>query len=152
MLALFLPLLLLSYSFFFFPLLLFSSSFFFFSSFPSSSSSSSSSSSFSSSSSSSSLGCGFTHQAVATECQANFLNVCVASIASKWFGEGEKYAQAIFTLASKIAPTVIFIDEVDGLLVRACVCVCGAFVCVAVCVGEWVVVVSVSDAWSAALT
>jgi SpoVK/Ycf46/Vps4 family AAA+-type ATPase len=37
----------------------------------------------------------------------------MASISSKWFGEGEKYARAVFTLASKIAPSVIFIDEVD---------------------------------------
>lgn len=37
----------------------------------------------------------------------------MSAIGSKWFGEGEKYARAIFTLASKIAPCVIFIDEVD---------------------------------------
>jgi SpoVK/Ycf46/Vps4 family AAA+-type ATPase len=39
----------------------------------------------------------------------------MSTIASKWFGEGEKYARAIFTLASKIAPTVVFIDEVDSV-------------------------------------
>ncbi len=55
-------------------------------------------------------------KAVATECKANFINVSMASIGSKWFGEGEKYAQAIFTLASKISPSVIFIDEVDSIL------------------------------------
>jgi hypothetical protein len=40
----------------------------------------------------------------------------MASLASKWFGEGEKCARALFTLAYKIAPCVIFIDEVDSLL------------------------------------
>ncbi len=40
-------------------------------------------------------------------------DISMASIGSKWFGEGEKYARAVFTLASKIAPSVIFIDEVD---------------------------------------
>jgi len=40
----------------------------------------------------------------------------MATISSKWFGEGEKFARAVFTLAKKIAPSVIFIDEVDSLL------------------------------------
>lgn len=30
----------------------------------------------------------------------------------QWFGEGEKYVKAVFTLASKIAPSVVFVDEV----------------------------------------
>jgi ATP-dependent Zn protease len=55
-------------------------------------------------------------QAVATEGRANFINISAASVGSKWFGEGEKYAMAIFTLASKLSPCVIFIDEVDSLL------------------------------------
>jgi SpoVK/Ycf46/Vps4 family AAA+-type ATPase len=40
----------------------------------------------------------------------------MSTIGSKWFGEGEKYAKAVFTLASKISPSVIFIDEVDSIL------------------------------------
>jgi len=44
--------------------------------------------------------------------------VSMASIGSKWFGEGEKYARAVFTLASKISPCVIFMDEVDSILGR----------------------------------
>lgn len=55
-------------------------------------------------------------KAVATEAGANFLNVSMSSVASKWFGEGERYMRAVFTLASKIAPAVIFIDEVDSML------------------------------------
>ncbi|MQL90414.1 hypothetical protein Taro_022999, partial [Colocasia esculenta] len=35
-----------------------------------------------------------------------------------WFGEGEKYVKAVFSLASKIAPSVVFVDEVDSLLGR----------------------------------
>jgi len=33
----------------------------------------------------------------------------------QWFGEAEKYVKAVFTLASKISPSVIFIDEVRWL-------------------------------------
>ena len=55
-------------------------------------------------------------KAIAKESGANFLNINISSITSKWFGEGEKFARAVFTLASKITPCVIFIDEVDSLL------------------------------------
>lgn len=55
-------------------------------------------------------------KAVATEAGANFINISMSNITSKWFGEGEKYVKAIFSLASKIAPTVVFVDEVDSML------------------------------------
>ncbi|ONK78664.1 uncharacterized protein A4U43_C02F21160 [Asparagus officinalis] len=57
-------------------------------------------------------------KAVATEAGANFINISSSSITSKWFGEAEKYVKAIFSLASKISPSVIFIDEVDSMLSR----------------------------------
>ncbi|XP_073113894.1 uncharacterized protein [Elaeis guineensis] len=57
-------------------------------------------------------------KAVATEAGANFINVSMSSITSKWFGEGEKYVKAVFSLASKIAPSVVFVDEVDSMLGR----------------------------------
>lgn len=57
-------------------------------------------------------------KAVATESGANFLSISMSSIGSKWFGEGEKYARAVFTLASKLSPCVVFIDEVDAILGR----------------------------------
>ncbi|XP_050870372.1 outer mitochondrial transmembrane helix translocase [Lathyrus oleraceus] len=55
-------------------------------------------------------------KAIATEAGANFINVSLSSIISKWSGESEKYIKALFSIAHKIAPTVIFIDEVDSLL------------------------------------
>ncbi|KAH9299134.1 hypothetical protein KI387_030816, partial [Taxus chinensis] len=57
-------------------------------------------------------------KAVATEARANFINISISSITSMMFGESEKYIRAIFSLASKISPCVIFIDEVDSLLGR----------------------------------
>nr|CAB3466113.1 unnamed protein product [Digitaria exilis] len=55
-------------------------------------------------------------KAVATEGGASFINVSMSSVTSMWFGETEKYVKAIFSLASKISPSVIFVDEVDRLL------------------------------------
>ncbi|GFY98720.1 AAA-type ATPase family protein [Actinidia rufa] len=57
-------------------------------------------------------------KAVATEAGANFINISMSSITSKWFGEGEKYVKAVFSLASKITPSVVFVDEVDSMLGR----------------------------------
>ncbi|XP_026407601.1 uncharacterized protein LOC113302859 isoform X3 [Papaver somniferum] len=57
-------------------------------------------------------------KAVATEAGANFINISMSSITSKWFGEGEKYVKAVFSLASKIAPSIVFVDEVDSMLGR----------------------------------
>ncbi|PKA48946.1 Katanin p60 ATPase-containing subunit A1 [Apostasia shenzhenica] len=57
-------------------------------------------------------------KAVATEAGANFINISMSSITSKWFGEGEKYVKSVFSLASKIAPSVVFVDEVDSMLGR----------------------------------
>ncbi len=39
-------------------------------------------------------------------------------LASKWFGDSLKYTRAAFSLAAKLAPCVLFIDEVDSLLGR----------------------------------
>lgn len=57
-------------------------------------------------------------KAIATEANANFINISMSSIASKWFGEGEKYVRALFSLAAKLKPAIIFIDEVDSILGR----------------------------------
>ncbi|XP_076889037.1 uncharacterized protein LOC143539671 [Bidens hawaiensis] len=57
-------------------------------------------------------------KAVATEAGANFINISMSSITSKWFGDAEKYVKAVFSLASKIAPSVVFVDEVDSMLGR----------------------------------
>ena len=55
-------------------------------------------------------------KALASEGGASFLSVDASSIENKWLGESEKNAKAVFTLARRLAPCVIFIDEVDSLL------------------------------------
>lgn len=55
-------------------------------------------------------------KAVATEAGANFMSINTSNITSKWFGDAEKLARALFTLARKLEPAIIFIDEVDSIL------------------------------------
>ena len=55
-------------------------------------------------------------KAIAKESGANFLSVTGSSILDMYVGQGEKNAKALFTLASKLRPCVIFMDEVDNLL------------------------------------
>ncbi|RDA92751.1 hypothetical protein CP533_1378 [Ophiocordyceps camponoti-saundersi (nom. inval.)] len=55
-------------------------------------------------------------KAVAKESGANMLEISGASINDKWVGESEKLIRAIFTLAKRISPCVVFIDEADSLL------------------------------------
>lgn len=55
-------------------------------------------------------------KAVAKESGANMLEVSGATINDKWVGEGEKLIRAVFTLAKKLSPCVVFIDEADSLL------------------------------------
>jgi len=57
-----------------------------------------------------------TARAVASQCGANFLNIQMSNVQSKWVGENEKNVKAIFSLARKLSPCVLFIDEIDALL------------------------------------
>jgi len=53
---------------------------------------------------------------VAYQTDSTFFNVSVSSITSKFLGESEKLVRSVFTLASKLSPSIIFIDEIDSLL------------------------------------
>ena len=55
-------------------------------------------------------------KAIANEAGASFINVSMSTITSHWFGDDEKNVRALFTLAAKISPAVIFVDEVDSML------------------------------------
>ncbi|KAJ3352707.1 hypothetical protein HDU83_007777 [Entophlyctis luteolus] len=54
-------------------------------------------------------------KAAAKSSGANFMSVALSDIFDKYVGEGEKNVRAVFTLARKLSPCVVFIDEVDAL-------------------------------------
>jgi transitional endoplasmic reticulum ATPase len=54
-------------------------------------------------------------KAVAREAEANFVATKSSDLLSKWYGESEKQVSRLFQRARQVAPTVIFIDEIDAL-------------------------------------
>jgi len=57
-----------------------------------------------------------TAKAIAKTARSTFMDIKMSKITSKWYGETGKYVCAVFSLARKLAPTILFIDEVDGFL------------------------------------
>jgi transitional endoplasmic reticulum ATPase len=54
-------------------------------------------------------------KAVATESQANFIQVKGPELLSKWVGESEKGVRKVFERARQVAPCIVFFDEIDAL-------------------------------------
>ncbi|XP_014604874.1 PREDICTED: spermatogenesis-associated protein 5 isoform X2 [Polistes canadensis] len=54
-------------------------------------------------------------KALATESKVNFLNIRGPELFSKWVGESEKAVRDVFHKARQVAPSIIFIDEIDAL-------------------------------------
>jgi transitional endoplasmic reticulum ATPase len=54
-------------------------------------------------------------KAVACESEANFISTKSSDLLSKWYGESEQQIARLFARARQVAPTIIFIDEIDSL-------------------------------------
>jgi len=54
-------------------------------------------------------------KAVAHEAEANFIATKSSDLLSKWYGESERQVSRLFARARQVAPTIIFIDELDSL-------------------------------------
>lgn len=55
-------------------------------------------------------------RAVATESKSIFFAISASSLTSKFLGESEKLVRALFAIAKALAPSIIFVDEIDSLL------------------------------------
>ncbi|GBP08965.1 ATPase family AAA domain-containing protein 1-A [Eumeta japonica] len=63
-------------------------------------------------------GCGKTliAKATAKEARMSFINLDVSLLTDKWYGETQKLAAAVFSLAVKLQPCIVFIDEIESFL------------------------------------
>jgi transitional endoplasmic reticulum ATPase len=57
-------------------------------------------------------------KAVAHESSANFISIKGPEVMSKWVGESEKAVRELFKKARQVAPTIVFLDELDAIAPR----------------------------------
>jgi transitional endoplasmic reticulum ATPase len=57
-------------------------------------------------------------EALAAHCQVNFIVVRGPEIFSKWLGESEEEVRRLFELARRVAPSILFFDQIDAITPR----------------------------------
>ncbi len=57
-------------------------------------------------------------KALGRECHANFISIKGSEIFSKWVGESEAGIHSVFQLAYRVAPAIIFFDQLDAIAPR----------------------------------
>ncbi|HEC89710.1 MAG TPA: AAA family ATPase, partial [Thermoplasmatales archaeon] len=57
-------------------------------------------------------------KAVANESKANFISIKGPEVMSKWVGESEKAVRELFKKAKQVAPSIVFLDELDAIAPR----------------------------------
>ena len=57
-------------------------------------------------------------RAVAGETDANFISAKASDLLSKWYGDSERQVARLFARARQVAPSVLFLDEIDALAPR----------------------------------
>lgn len=55
-------------------------------------------------------------KALAHESGATFINLHISTLTEKWYGDSNKMVNAVFSLARKLQPSIVFIDEIDAVL------------------------------------
>lgn len=55
-------------------------------------------------------------RAVATESKSTFFSISASSLTSKYLGESEKLVRALFAIAKKLSPSIVFVDEIDSIM------------------------------------
>jgi proteasome regulatory subunit len=57
-------------------------------------------------------------KAVATSCNATFIEIVASELVQKYIGDGAKLVRDIFQLARERKPAIVFIDEIDALAAK----------------------------------